>query len=196
MIKLVGKVLSIEDAGEFYGASYKELLLRVNRKVTGHDDIIVRYKDEFNIAVNDIIEVNGSVRTYRVESRFYKSRIKVYTDQIKVVDKTYLDNVSDPNFLDYLVTVHEATSVRITPNGWLVTEADVIYEKYPGKYDKFRVVFWGSTAEDMSNAPRGTRLRIRGNIHARPYVKVIEGIKYNLIAYEVSVRYCEKVEVN
>lgn len=55
------------------------------------------------------------------------------------------------------------------------------------RYDFIPCVTWGSVARHCAGLETGTAVEFMGRLQSRPYTKMIEGLAFNRVAYEVSV---------
>ena len=54
------------------------------------------------------------------------------------------------------------------------------------RFDYLPCIAWGSVARLCAELPEGAKLELSGRLQSRPYIKVIDGVPGERIAYEIS----------
>ena len=169
---------------------FQDIDVAVPRLSNVRDVIVVRTK-KIDVKENDYVKCSGYIRTYHSHDKMYKSRIKVYTTDLEVIEKDkfeyYSQGGTQSNVVDYDVELIKSGRCRITPNGTRVIDLRLAYHKNQYRTDIFEAVAWGSNAVLLDSSKPGLKLHIQGRLQSRNYNKVIDGKKVKLVTHEVSI---------
>ena len=76
--------------------------------------------------------------------------------------------------------------LRVTPMGREICDVILAVNRRYRRSDYIPVISWGAQARQTAELPVGTRLLVRGRLQSREYTKVIDGVPYPRLAFEVS----------
>lgn len=97
------------------------------------------------------------------------------------------DDGEDINRVVLTGTLCKPPNPRVTPKGRDICDLMLAVNRRCGRSDYLPCICWGRRARDAALLGVGDRLTISGRIQSRPYIKVIDGLQVNKIAFEVSV---------
>lgn len=75
---------------------------------------------------------------------------------------------------------------RRTPLGREICDVMLAVNRPYHRSDYLPCILWGRCAQEVSRYPVGTPLAINGRLQSREYIKVIDGVAEQRIAYEIS----------
>ncbi len=76
--------------------------------------------------------------------------------------------------------------LRVTPMGREICDMILAVNRRYRRSDYIPVIAWGEQAHAVAAMPVGTRLSVQGRLQSRAYTKVIDGVSYPRMAFEVS----------
>ena len=63
-----------------------------------------------------------------------------------------------------------------------------------GRSDYLPCISWGRRAREYSRLGVGDRLSLTGRIQSRPYIKIIDGVPVEKVAFEVSASHLSRLD--
>ena len=97
------------------------------------------------------------------------------------------DDGEDLNRVALTGTLCKPPNLRVTPQGRDICDLMLAVNRRCGRSDYLPCICWGRRARDAAVFGVGDRLTLCGRIQSRPYIKVIDGLQVNKVAFEVSV---------
>ncbi len=97
------------------------------------------------------------------------------------------DDGEDLNRVALTGTLCKPPNLRVTPKGRDICDLMLAVNRRCGRSDYLPCICWGRRARDAAVFGVGDRLTLCGRIQSRPYIKVIDGLQVNKVAFEVSV---------
>lgn len=104
------------------------------------------------------------------------------------------DEGEDINRVALTGTLCKPPNLRITPKGRDICDLMLAVNRRCGRSDYLPCICWGRRARDAALLGVGDRLSLCGRIQSRPYIKVIDGIQVDKVAFEVSVTELEPLD--
>ena len=191
----------VELIGEFEGEPeyshtahdrnfYKAMLMCVRH--SGKADcipiIIPESRVDFKHAYkDDFCAITGQVRTYN-NRKTNRLEMTVYATDISII--RYNTNENNVELDGYIC---KKPFFRVTRAGIEITDFILaVNTEYIAAY--IPCICWSGTAKRIAELPVGTRLKLRGRLQSREYLKFCEGTTETRIAYEVSASIVEVVD--
>ena len=135
------------------------------------------------------IQVTGELRSFNNKrGEGSKLVITVFARSIA------FDEGEDINRVALTGTLCKPPNLRITPKGRDICDLMLAVNRRCGRSDYLPCICWGRRARDAALLGVGDRLSLSGRIQSRPYIKVIDGIQVDKVAFEVSVTELEPLE--
>lgn len=154
-------------------------------RLSGFSDNLPCYLNEKmleGIKENDAVEIYGEIRTKireRHETFIFVKAINPYTE--------------DYNDVELAGTICKPTRFRITPFGRKVTDICVAVNNKSKSYYIWAIA-WGNNAVYANTFDVGNKVRIKGRLQSREYVKHYEdGTSEKVTVYEVSASDIEEI---
>ncbi len=168
------------------GAAFWQFPLSVLR-LSGTADVLnvlMRQEllEQLPIAEGDKLLVRGELRSFN--NRRGEGARLVITAWAK---ELLLCEGEDENELNLLGTLCKAPNLRQTPLGRDICDLMVAVNRHYGRSDYLPCICWGALAREASCWQVGDKLRIRGRVQSRRYLKLTEEGSIERTAYEVSV---------
>ena len=155
-------------------------------RLSGFSDNLPCYLNEKmleGIKENDAVEIVGEVRTKiseRHETYIFVKEVNAYT--------------GDFNDVEIAGNICRPPKFRITPFGRKVTDLCIAVNSESGKSYYIWTLAWSRNAMFAKNLNVGDKVKIKGRLQSREYVKVLDdGTTETRIAYEVAVQQIEEV---
>lgn len=167
-------------------------VISTERKSGKTDDIILMYdSSKFDLKEGDKVKVTGSYRSFnKITSIKNKLELYVIPKEIKMLeDLDVMDDLEDdPNVIILDGFLCKDPIYRTTPFGRKIADLLIAVNTAPNKSDYIPSIAWGKFAKAVNDLKTGDRIKIKGRIQSRDYVKKIND-EYIIerIAYEVSV---------
>ncbi len=141
------------------------------------------------------VEVLGEYRSYdHYENEKLKLELTVYVKEYHFIRKEL-----EPVSLNQVVlegNLCKRPVYRTTPAGREITDLLVAVNRDYRKADYIPCICWGRNARRMRRRKTGTRVRLKGRIQSRTYIKhERDGKDRRLVAYEVSVSKIEFIDM-
>lgn len=134
--------------------------------------------------------VTGDVRSFNNRrGPGAKLVITVFARDIAPCDEPY-----DRNLILLSGTLCKPPNLRTTPMGRDICDLMLAVNRRCGRSDYLPCICWGRRARDAALLGVGDRLSLSGRIQSRPYIKVIDGIQVDKVAFEVSVTELEPLD--
>lgn len=191
-VAITGKVGSeLIFSHKSYGEDFYSFYLESDRK-SGYSDIIPvivseRLIFDMNIKTDDIISVEGQLRTYnKVEEGKNKLHITVFTKDIKKISD--IKDFKADNKISLEGFVCKKPLYRLSPLGREICDLMLAVNRSYNKSDYIPCIAWGRNAKYTGNLEIGSKVKINGRIQSREYKKKIdEGDFETRTALEVSI---------
>lgn len=132
--------------------------------------------------------IRGEIRTYSF-IKDGKSHLKIIIF-CKDAELTELTTEFDRCEVHLGGTICKIKQSRKTPKGKTICDCVIAnnYSKHGTAY--IPSISWGKLAEIFATKPVGTKISSVGELHARPYKKIINNEERTLVAYEYSINDC------
>ena len=140
------------------------------------------------------MEIKGQIRSFNERVSETKSRLKlsVFVTSIEEIPENV--TLPDENFVTLDGYICKQGGVRKTPKGRQIADVTFAVNREYAKSDYIPLIFWGRSANYISDRKLGTNLKLKGRFQSRKYNKKIdEETIEERIAYEVSVISFEEV---
>ncbi len=134
-----------------------------------------------DLSGGSMLEITGQIRSFN--SRAATGRklvISVYAETLAACEGEPMNNVTLSG------VVCKEPVYRITPLGREICDVMLAVNRPYHRADYIPCIFWGRTAEMVSQCPVGMGLKLTGRLQSREYVKVLEEGSERRTAYEVS----------
>lgn len=116
----------------------------------------------------------------------------VFAQEIKIIEQQ--DQNVNHNEIQLDGFICKPPIYRLTPRGREIADVLIAVNRPYGKADYIPCVCWGVNAKLMEIFHIGERLKIKGRIQSRSYMKKLkDGLYENRTAYEISVRNMESI---
>lgn len=170
---------------ESRGNVYYKLFLTTTRlsgtedtvRVLMHEPLLKTYDPEVGASV----EIEGTMRSFNNKTgegnRLYLS---VLAKSITVTD------LPAENRVELSGALCKEPIYRRTPLGREICDMMLAVPRLYGKADYLPIIAWGSQARIASELKIGDRVSIDGRFQSRQYIKVIDDVSYEKVAYEIS----------
>ena len=144
--------------------------------------------DESGIKPDDFITIEGQLRSYNNKNaETNKLKINAWAQTLSFSQGEY------ENQVELIGAVCKTPIYRQTPYGREISDImlsiprKVYGEGHVQRYDYLPCITWGSVARMCAELEPRTKLHIVGRFQSRKYMKIIDGIAHDRIAYEISV---------
>lgn len=179
-----------EFSHESHGKRFYQFVLEVER-LSGTADrlrIVVPEKllEQTEVSCGSSLRVSGQIRSFN--SRTEQGRrliISVFAELLEVCD------CAPDNHVVLTGTVCKPPVFRRTPLGREICDVMLAVNRPYRRADYLPCIFWGETAEEISELSVGAVLTIEGRLQSREYVKLLETGSERRTAYEVSATAAE-----
>ena len=84
--------------------------------------------------------------------------------------------------------------LRVTPMGRDICDLMVAVNRRCGRSDYLPCICWGRRAREAGSLSIGDRIGLSGRVQSRPYIKLVDGVPIEKVAYEVSVAEMELLD--
>ncbi len=161
--------------------------LSVKRLSGKRDFIPVVFSDSltknYDISINNKISIRGQYRSYNkiVNGR---NHLKLYVYVNMICDDN--GTKKDVNIITLDGFICKKPHYRITPLGKEITDIILAVDRPCGKNDYIPCICWWTNAKQAAELEVGDRLRVKGRIQSREYIKKSNGQEEKRTAYEVS----------
>lgn len=138
---------------------------------------------------NEIIIKSGQIRGKDVYSdEAEKLKVEFYINVKEISSNVdYEDNnEKDNNLIKLDGYVCKKPILRTTPSGKQITDLLIACNYGKDKTAYLPVIVWGRNARIAGKFNVGDLIGLEGRFQCRPYIKNIDGISYEKIAYEIS----------
>jgi len=192
---LCGEVMSAaEFSHENHGRIYDTFRLRVNRLSGTADevDVIIPQSLRTLAAVGSTVTVTGSLRSYNNKNAPY-NRLKLNVWANTLIHTPCAEHC---NQITLTGQICKPPVYRRTPYGREITDVMLAVERAPyamehRRSDYVPCITWGSVARMCADCAVRQVLTVSGRVQSRNYVKLVDGVPCERIAYEVSVSRAE-----
>ena len=141
-----------------------------------------RLMEQTQVEDGSRIQITGELRSFNNKSGVgNKLVITVFAREIRFTDE------EDKNEVCLTGTFCRAPNLRCTPMGREICDLMVAVNRRYGRSDYLPCIVWGRLAETAAQWPTGTKVDLVGRIQSRKYIKVLDGLQEEKIAFEVSV---------
>lgn len=127
------------------------------------------------------IAVKGEVRSFNNRSGTgSRLVITVFAMELTIGDGT------DTNRVSLTGTICKTPTFRRTPMGREICDVMLAVNRRYGRSDYLPCIVWGTLAEETEKLGVGTEIRIFGRLQSRRYIKVVDGVQTERVAFEIS----------
>ena len=127
--------------------------------------------------------VTGDVRSFNNRrGPGAKLVITVFAHDITPCDEPY-----DRNLILLSGTLCKPPNLRTTPMGRDICDLMLAVNRRCGRSDYLPCICWGRRAREAGSLSIGDRIGLSGRVQSRPYIKLVDGVPIEKVAYEVSV---------
>lgn len=135
------------------------------------------------------IYVSGELRSFNNRSGVgAKLVITVFAKEL------FLSDGEDLNSVELSGTLCKAPNLRFTPRGREICDLMLAVNRRCGRSDYLPCISWGRRAREYSRLGVGDRLSLTGRIQSRPYIKMIDGVPVEKVAFEVSASHLSRLD--
>jgi len=154
-------------------------------RLSGTADVLNVVLDEEQLATlpaeGERVTVEGEIRTFNNRSgEGAKLVITVFARQIEP------RATDDENYTILRGILCKPTMLRTTPMGRDICDIMLAVNRHYGRSDYIPCICWGQNAREASEWSVGDRVELAGRIQSRQYIKVLDDISVERVAYEVS----------
>ena len=160
------------------------------RRLRGNVDRVLvhiheQIKDQFYFGQK--ISISGEMRTYRGIGKDDKRHLFLYIIPYVIdVNSEFLGEDEDSGSIEG--EIQWIMPLRKTPRGRTIVDFGLKSNRLSGRYDTIPCIAWEENANDISLLKPGDKLKVRGRLQSREYVKKFENGEAEVrIAYEFSV---------
>lgn len=160
------------------------------RRLSGNVDLVLVHiheeiKDQFYFGQK--ISISGEMRTYRGIGKDNKRHLFLYIIPYAIdVNLEFLGE--DEDYGSIKGEIQWIMPLRKTPRGRTIVDFGLKSDRTSGRYDTIPCIAWEENANDISLLKPGDKLKVRGRLQSREYVKKFEnGDEEVRTAYEFSV---------
>lgn len=181
IVHLTGKVVEIKKVWQTNGHTVCEGTLQIIRD-SGAIDLIPVLFNDIIIELNSFISVVGQFRSRDIDiNGKLKVELYVYAQEVsKIKDICYKNEV----FLTGYVC--KKPTIRNTPSGKQISDILIACNYNKDKSAYIPVITWGRCARKSGKFIIGTEVKISGRLQSRKYLKEVNGVFEEHIAYELS----------
>ena len=104
------------------------------------------------------------------------------------------DQGEDLNRISLAGTLCKPPSLRVTPMGRDICDLMLAVNRRCGRSDYLPCICWGRRAREAGSLSIGDRIGLSGRVQSRPYIKLVDGVPIEKVAYEVSVAEMELLD--
>ena len=135
------------------------------------------------------IYVSGELRSFNNRSGVgAKLVITVFAKEL------FLSDGEDLNSVALSGTLCKVPNLRFTPRGREICDLMLAVNRRCGRSDYLPCISWGRRAREYSRLGVGDRLSLTGRIQSRPYIKIIDGVPVEKVAFEVSASHLSRLD--
>jgi len=168
------------------GESYYTFPLEVERLSGAFDtvNIIVRGSmlEGLELKESEKLCVMGELRSFNNRSgEGARLVITVFAKEIIFCDG------EDTNIIRLIGTLCKKPNLRTTPMGRDICDLMVAVNRKYGRSDYLPCIVWGLKAKEASTWDVGTTVSLEGRLQSRSYIKLIDDVPTEKVAFEVSV---------
>ena len=151
--------------------------------VTVH--IYEEIKDQFYFGKK--ISISGEMRTYRGRGDDDKLHLHLYIMPYAIdTNSELIGEDEDTGVIEG--EIQRIIPLRKTPRGRTIVDFCLKSKRFNGKYDTIPCIAWEENAKDISLLKTGHKLKVKGRLQSREYVKKFESGEVEVrTAYEFSV---------
>lgn len=142
-------------------------------------------KDQFYFGQK--ISISGEIRTYKGIGKDDKRHLFLYIIPYVIdVNSEFLGEDEDSGSIEG--EIQWIMPLRKTPRGRTIVDFGLKSNRLSGRYDMIPCIAWEENANDISLLKPGDKLKVRGRLQSREYVKKFENGEVEVrTAYEFSV---------
>lgn len=189
-VVLAGKVAGTPTySHEVFGESFYLFNINVPRTSGTTDTVLVMVSDRMcnieNIQVGKFFEIEGQFRSYNKHEE-HKNRLvlSVFTTGMRELGDSEYAGENSVTIEGY---VCKETVYRQTPLGREIADLLIAVNRAYGKSDYIPCIAWGRNAKYASTLEVGQKVRLKGRIQSREYVKKTdEDNTETRVAFELS----------
>ncbi len=134
------------------------------------------------------IKVSGELRSFNNKrGEGAKLIITVFAREVLICDD------EDKNSIELSGTICKPPNQRVTPMGREICDLMLAVSRNYGRSDYLPCICWGSQAKKAALWDVGDSVKLSGRIQSRSYIKLIDGLPIEKVAFEVSVMEIEKI---
>lgn len=140
-------------------------------------------------AESERILVTGQLRTFNNRhGEGARLVISVFAKELCLCDEP------DSNLVELCGTLCKSPNLRCTPMGRDICDLMLAVNRHYGRSDYLPCICWGVKAREAALWDVGMKIRLRGRIQSRQYIKLSEEGAVEKTAFEVSVTEAEPAE--
>jgi len=192
-VKIRGEILdNPRFESEYKGKRYYRTKISLKRFSGVNDIIPLRISEKFLEAAQkgNFVEVRGVFNSASVFGEDRKQHLKlfVFANTLEICnDDTNLNEI----YLKGIIS--KCSEKRSTPLGALITDIMIVTKRGNGITDCIPCIAWNAVAEYAEKLKVGTEIEIFGRLQSREYTKKLSCSEEKRVAYEVSVRFLNRV---
>ena len=198
-VSVSGKVASeLEFSHKIFGESFYSFKLNCKRLSGTYDLIPVIVSERFEV-FNELTEgkyvyIEGKFRSYnKHEENQTRLLLHVFPEKINLIDENEIEEDVNKIIIDGVIC--KDVIYRETPLKREIADFLLAVNRPYGKSDYIPCITWGRNARWASTFNVSDKVKIKGRIQSREYIKRIsEKTEEVRVAYEVSCSTIEKVE--
>lgn len=194
-IKLKGILKNIEFSHYIQDIEFNKAQLIVSRTDGREDSINLRFKKYSNPYNEDMeVSLSGNIRSYSTKLDDGRNKVDLYVFTYFDLPELNERDEEDINSLQIDGRICKIEHLRTTKSGkhniHFILANNLIVSDGQKKLNSYiPCIAWGKEAEEISNLPIDTQLRISGELHSREYKKTMpDGTFEFRVAHECIVR--------
>lgn len=138
--------------------------------------------NDLEMKIGDFVSVLGQLRSFNNKSGVgSRLIITAYAREISNHTQEYLNELSLSG------VVCKEPIYRKTPLGREICDLMLAINRRYGRADYIPCIAWGRNAYIASQFTIGSCVKLTGRVQSRNYIKLIDGIEYPRVTYEVSI---------
>lgn len=190
-ITLVGKLvgdfeLDHESVGEKFYRNYISII-----RDSGTEDILpVIVSEKLLESTSGVsgqkVYITGRISTKNINADG-KRKLLIFAFATYIEIGNRIDEMQDANVVSMTGTICKQPIYRETPFGRQISDIIIAVNRKYGRTDYIPCICWGRNAMWASSFAVGEKITVCGRFQSRKYVKRMDGLAEDKIAYEVSV---------
>lgn len=132
---------------------------------------------------NELVQIKGQLRSKDTTTPDGRLKVDLYIN-VKEISSSNIDSSNSVELSGYVV---KRPNLRNTPSGKQITDLLIACNYGKDKTAYIPCIAWGKNARYASKLKVGDYTNVQGRFQSRNYIKMIDSIPYNKVAYELSI---------